>query len=61
MTLKTTASRIGNGILDGLSAIHDISVQNQIDELDTQLEALTKQMTDLQSKKTGLQDQLSGK
>lgn len=59
MTFKSAMSNVGNGLLDGLSAIHNVSIQNQIDELDSQLEALTKQMTDLQSKKTELQDQLT--
>jgi hypothetical protein len=59
MTFKSTASSIGNGILDGLSAIHDASIRSQIEDLDEQLEALTKQMTDIRSKKTKLEDQLT--
>lgn len=59
MTIKSTAATIGNGILDGLSAIHDASLRSQIEELDEQLEALTKQMTDIRAKKTKLEDQLT--
>lgn len=59
MKLKTAASRVGHGLLDGLVAIHDANVQLKIDELDKQLDALTKQMTDLQSRKTNLTKQLN--
>jgi septal ring factor EnvC (AmiA/AmiB activator) len=59
MTFKSALSATGNGILDGLSAIHDASIRSQIKELDEQLEALTKQMTDIRAKKTKLEDQLT--
>lgn len=58
MKIKTAASRLGNGLLDGLSAIHDASIRSQIEELDEQLETLRKQMVDVQSKKDKLEAQL---
>jgi hypothetical protein len=57
MTFKTTASRIGNGLLDGLSAIHDATIQHEIDQLDTELDMLRKQMTEVQKKKDELESE----
>jgi peptidoglycan hydrolase CwlO-like protein len=52
-------SNLGNGILEGLSAVHQASIETEIKDLDAQLEALTRQITDLQEKKTKLKDQLT--
>lgn len=54
MNLKTTASRIGNGILDASAAIHNASLQNQIDEIDEQAAALRKQLVHLEEERTNL-------
>lgn len=58
MTIKTAAKSVGNGLLNGINAIHNDSIHSQIEELDEQLEALSAQIADLQQKKTKLKDQL---
>lgn len=59
MTIKSAMSNVGNGILEGISAIHNASIETEIKDIDAQLTALTQQITDLQEKKTKLKDQLA--
>lgn len=58
MTLKSAASRVGNGFVDVMSAVHDASIRSQITEIDSQTEALVRQLADLHEKKTKLESEL---
>jgi hypothetical protein len=56
MTFKTLASTVGNGILDAGAAIHNASVQNQITEIDSEMDALRAQLTRLEETRSDLVD-----
>lgn len=58
MSVKTAAARVGNGLLDGMNAIHNASIRSQIEELDKQTEGLAAQIADIQEKKAKLKKQL---
>jgi hypothetical protein len=55
--VKSVASRIGNGILDAGTAMHNANLDNQINDLDEQAAALRKQLATIETEKTDLKDQ----
>lgn len=58
MTFKTAASRVGNGLLDGLSAIADANTRSQIEKIDTEMAELQEQMDQLQENRDQLEKTL---
>lgn len=52
--IKSAATRIGHGLLDATTAIHNASLQNQINEIDSESDALRKQLTRLEEDRTKL-------
>lgn len=40
MTFKHAAANLGNGLLNGMSAIHNASINSQVAELDEQIAEL---------------------
>lgn len=58
MTFKTAMSTIGSGLLTTTAVIANAGIQTQIDEIDTELETLTKRMIELSEKKTDLEGRL---
>jgi chaperonin cofactor prefoldin len=59
MSLKTTASRIGNALIDVANEMHNQSIRNQIEEIDGQQGALRSQLTRLEEQRSELKSQLS--
>lgn len=57
MTFKSAAKSLGNGLLSATTAIHNASIQNQITEIDSEMDALTKQLTRLEENRTKLDAQ----
>lgn len=55
MTVKSAAKSVGNGILTGLSAVHNASIQSQINEIDDEIEPLEKQLKDLKERRAALE------
>lgn len=56
--IKSGASRIGNGILDVTTAIHNSDLQSKIDDLDEQAAALRQQLVSIEDQKTELKDRM---
>lgn len=54
MTLKTVASRIGNGILDATAVMHNASIDSEIEKIDEEIAALHAQLTRLEEDRTDL-------
>jgi hypothetical protein len=56
MTLKTIASRVGNGILDAGTAMHNASLDSDIDKIDEEIAALHAQLARLEERRSELED-----
>lgn len=54
MTIKSAASRIGHGIINASTAVHNANLDNQINDLDSQAAALRKQLATIENEKTDL-------
>jgi flagellar capping protein FliD len=55
MTLKTTAKTIGSGLLDGLAAVHNASIQREINEIDERIKAMQDQLVQLNEERKELE------
>lgn len=55
---KKLLTSIGNGLVATSTALHNSTIQASIDEIDTQLETLNKEVTELAEAKTKLEAQL---
>lgn len=51
MTFKTAAKNFGNGLLTATTAIHNSSLQTQINELDEQIAELQERRNELADRK----------
>lgn len=58
MTFKTALSSVGNGLLTGVSAVHNASIHNQVTVIDDEILELEKQLNQKREEKTRLEDQL---
>lgn len=58
MTFKSAMSSVGNGLLTGVSAIHNASIHGQITVLDDEILELEEQLKQKREEKTRLEDQL---
>jgi seryl-tRNA synthetase len=58
MTFKTVASTVGNGLLDGLSAIADAHTLGEIAKIDAEVDALQERLDTLQKERDQLQKRL---
>jgi phage shock protein A len=54
--IKSAAKNVGNGVLAFGAACHNASVQNQINEIDEQADALRAQLTRLEENRSELVD-----
>lgn len=52
--IKSAASTVGNGLIDITSAVHNGSLQTQINDLDEQASALRMQLVSIEEQKTNL-------
>lgn len=52
--IKTAASRVGNGILDATTAVHNANLDKQITDLDDQAAALRQQLVSIEDQKSDL-------
>ena len=52
--IKSGACHFGNAVLDVTTAMHNVSLQNQIDDLDEQAAALRQQLVSIEEQKSEL-------
>lgn len=57
MTVKTAAKSFGNGILNAATAVHNATIDNQITQIDSEMDALRSQMARLEESRTKLTSQ----
>lgn len=58
MKIKSVMSAVGNGLLDTAAIISNASVQSQINEIDSEIRDLQKQLDELNARKAKLTKQL---
>lgn len=48
MKIKSTLSKVGNGLLTATTVVHNTTIQTKIDELDKQIEELQERRAELE-------------
>jgi prefoldin subunit 5 len=56
MTMKTAASKVGNGLLTATKAVHNSAIQGQIDEIDTEMDELQNRINELKDRRSDLEE-----
>lgn len=55
MTVKTAAKSFGHGALNVLAAVTNATIQNQIHEIDSEIDALETQLKELKERRADLE------
>ena len=56
--IKSAASRVGNAIVELSSAMHNAQIEEEIEQIDSQINALCEQMARLQDQRSELEKSL---